>query len=373
MYTASLLSCWQEADSINRVSGFSGSGPLAAAFDLAKSPGVKASRRREKLISASLQVGGRWEWPYSLFRAIERARFRRASAGLDSDWLYFEPNFILKPFDGPGVPVIHDLSFLTFPEFHPTGRVRYLKRHLPETLERAAHIVTPSRLVRDELMERFGVPGDRVSTIHLGADVRFGAASPGAVRDTLTGHGLTAGRYILSVATAEPRKNLVRLMQAHEALPDGIRKAYPLVLVGPEGWKGGDFATLKQKLERRGEVVSPGYVPDANLPALYAGAALFAYPSLYEGFGLPVLEAMRSGTPVLTSRNTAMAEFGGDAVEYCDPFEVDSISAVLKSLLNNPERRRILGEKARVQASAFTWQRCADRHLEIFRQVMGED
>ena len=373
VYTACLLSRWKDSALVNSISGFSGAGRLVDAFDLVKRAVAGGSPRRGQLISAAHRFAGQWQWPYALFRANERARFRRATADLGPGWLYFEPNFILKPFDGPGVPVVHDLSFLKFPECHPAGRVRYLEKHLPATLARAAHVITPSELVRREIIEQFGAGGDRISAMHLGAAARFGAVSPGAVRNTLTGHGLTAGRYILSVATAEPRKNLVRLMQAYQALPDGIRKAYPLVLVGPEGWKSDDFATLKQKLERRGEVVSLGYVPDQELPALYTGAAVFAYPSIYEGFGLPVLEAMRSGTAVLTSRDTAMAEFGGDAVEYCDPFDVDSINAALKLLLNDPDRRRDLGENAQVQAGSFTWQRCADRHLEIFRQVMGED
>lgn len=373
VYTAALLSCWKNAGSVNPISGFSGARRLVDAVDLAENPVPRVSPGRAKRVLTAHRLAGQWAWPYAFFRAAERARFHRATAGLESDCLYFEPNFILKPFDGPGVPVVHDLSFLKFPECHPAGRVRYLEQHLPATLARAAHVITPSELVRREIMEQFGVDGDRVSAIHLGAATRFGEVNNDTARDTLTGHGLAAGRYILSVATAEPRKNLVRLMQAFQALPRAVRREYPLVLVGPGGWKSAAFQKLKASLEGRGEVVSLGYVPDEDLPDLYAGAAVFAYPSLYEGFGLPVLEAMRSGTAVLTSRDTAMAEFGGYAVEYCNPFDVDSIVAGLELLLNDPARRRILGENAQVQAGSFTWQRCADRHLEIFRQVMGED
>jgi len=372
VYTGCLVSCWINSALVNSISGFSGARRLADAADLIDRPVASVLPGRGRLASTAHRIAGRWKWPYALFRADERRRFRRAAAGLGPEWLYFEPNFILKPFDGPGVAVVHDLSIVHFPKCHPAGRVRYLERRLPATLERAAHIITPSALVRSELMQRFGVPGDRVTAIHLGADARFGELSRDKVRDTLTRHNLTAGRYILSVATAEPRKNLVRLMQAYEALPSGLRKEYPLVLVGPEGWNDGDFAALKQKLERRGEVISLGYVPDRELPALYAGAGVFAYPSIYEGFGLPVLEAMRSGAAILTSRDTAMAEFAWQSVEYCDPFDVDSIRAGLEALLEDPRRRTALGESARMQARPLTWQRCADRHLEIFRRVMGE-
>lgn len=371
VYAASLLSCWKDAPSVNSISGFSGAGRLSGAFEQIDRPGARGSRKRDVLISAAHRLAGRWHWPYALFRASERARFRRATRGLGPDWLYFEPNFILKPFDGPGVPVVHDLSFLEFPDCHPAGRVRHLERHLPETLERAAHVVTPSVLVRHELMAHFGVPGERVSAIHLGADARFSEVSREVVGDTLAGYGLAAGGFILCVATAEPRKNLVRLLQAYQALPASVRHEYPLALAGPEGWKSAEFEALKRPLAQRGEVVSLGYVPATQLPALYAGAAVFAYPSIYEGFGLPVLEAMCSGTAVLTSRDTSMAEFGGAAVEYCDPFEVDSIRAGLESLLEDPDRRTLLGENARAQAKPLTWQHCAERHLEIFRRVMG--
>lgn len=372
VYAARLLSCWKDDPSVGMLSAFSDTAQLVEVLDLTELYAADPSRRREKLISLANRIAGRWRWPYELYRAAERARFRRATARLGSDWLYFEPNFILKPFGGPAVPVIHDLSFLKFPECHPAGRVRYLEQRLPETLDRAAHVVTPSDLIRRELMKQFGVPDDRVTAIHLGADGRFGEVSRQGARKALAGFGLAAGRYILSVATAEPRKNLVRLLQAYEALPASLRQEYPMVLAGAEGWKSAEFDKLRHALEQRGEVVSLGYVADGDLPALYAGAAVFAYPSVYEGFGLPVLEAMRCGTAVLTSRDTAMVEFGAKTVKYCDPFDVDSIRAGLESLLQDAPRRENLGKKARVQASAFTWQRCADRHLEIFRRVMEE-
>lgn len=373
VYTARLLSCWKDDPSVGMLSAFSDTAQLVEVLDLTELYAADPSRRREKLISLANRIAGRWRWPYELYRAAERARFRRATARLGSDWLYFEPNFILKPFGGPAVPVIHDLSFLKFPECHPVGRVRYLERRLPETLERAAHVITPSELVRRELMTHFGVPGDRVTAIHLAADTRLEQVSRQTVQAALDGYGLTSGSFVLSVATAEPRKNLVRLLQAYQALPTALRQEFPLVLAGPQGWKSADFDKLKRSLERRGEAVSLGYVPASDLCALYADAAIFAYPSVYEGFGLPVLEAMRSGAAVVTSRDTAMAEFAGQAVEYCDPFEVDSIRASLHSLLEDPERRRLLGENARAQAKPLTWQRCANRHLEIFRRVRGGD
>jgi glycosyltransferase involved in cell wall biosynthesis len=168
--------------------------------------------------------------------------------------------------------------------------------------------------------------------------------------------------YVLAVGTLEPRKNLPRLIEAFAGLPPKLRGRFDLRLAGARGW---DMAKLEATLERHREFVRPlGFVADADLPALYREATLFCYPSLHEGFGLPVLEALQSGTPVVTSRTSSLPEVGGDAVRYVDQLDVSSIQQALAELLADDFMRRELARRGPVQAARFSWRRTAEETLE---------
>ena len=321
-------------------------------------------------MAAAFRAADRWYAPYALFHRRRRARFVRATRRLGREWLYLEPGFILKPFAGPSVPIVHDLSFLHDPSWHPAARVRYLEHHLPITLERASHIITPSETVRKDLVARFQLAPHRISAIHLGHAAPARKPTEADFAAVLGPLGLERGRFLLSVATAEPRKNLLRLLQAYEALPPGIRAKFPLVLVGARGWKSNDFERLRERLARRGEIRHPGFVDTGTLDLLYRAATLFVFPSLHEGFGLPVLEAMARGTPVLTSRGTAMEEFARESVAYCEPRSVDDIRSGIELLLESVETRSVLSEQARRQAAPLTWNRCAEAYLDCFERLL---
>jgi alpha-1,3-rhamnosyl/mannosyltransferase len=169
-------------------------------------------------------------------------------------------------------------------------------------------------------------------------------------------HGVEPGAYVLASGTLEPRKNLVRLIGAHAQLPEEMRSRHPLLVVGPRGWEEEE---LRLSAAGTDEVRLAGYVPDDELAALYAGCSLFCYPSLYEGFGLPVVEAMAAGAPVVTSRISSLPEVGGDAVSYVDPTDEASIASALNQLLHSPEERAELAERGRRRAAEFSWERTA--------------
>lgn len=281
------------------------------------------------------------------------------------------PNYLLAPHAGPSVVTIHDLSFIHYPEYHPRERLCLLERELPRTLRQATHILTDTEFVRREIIQILGVPGDRVSVAHLGVDPSFQPLSPLQTRQALRDLRLEHGAYLLCVATLEPRKNLTRLITAYSRLSARLRTAFPLVLAGTGGWLTQDLESLIQPLERSGTVRRLGYVPEAQLPSLFAGAAGLAMPSFYEGFGLPVLEAMACGVPVLTSNRSSLPEVAGDAALLVDPEDEDAMGQGLNRLLADDDFRRQARERGPLQAGRFTWSGCITQTVQIYHRIAG--
>lgn len=296
-----------------------------------------------------------------------RAGLFRLNARRLRDHVLHAPNFVLMPFEGPCVATVHDISYLRYPQFHPRERVRFLERHLPPTLQRADALIVDSAYVRDELVTVLGVDESKLHVVPLGVDAAFRPHTPDEAAAALAAHGLAWGGYLLVVATQEPRKNLERLVQAYAGLAPGLRARLPLVVVGARGWLDAPLARAIEPLERRGEVRRLGFVADAQLPALYAAAAGFAFPSLYEGFGLPLLEAMASGVPVLTSSAASMPEVVGGAALCVDPLDVDAIRAGLERLVADADWRAQAVPAGLAQAAQYSWQRTVDSTLAVYR------
>lgn len=309
---------------------------------------------------------------YVLMRFAQRPVFARGVRSFHPD-VYHEPNYVAFPFRGPTVVTVHDLSFVHFPETHPAARLRHLDRYLPGTLARAAHVITDSEEVRRETMACFQLPPERVTAIHLGVDASFAPRDEASCHAILTRHGLTHGGYVLSVGTLEPRKNLSAAIQAHSALPMRLRREshMPLVIVGQRGWLSRDLDKMIRAGEAAGWLRFLTYVPQAELPILYAGARLFVYPSRYEGFGLPVAEAMASGVPVITSSVSCLPEVAGNAAELVDPDDVGGLAAALTRLVEDEARRAELRARGIERARGFSWQRCAEKTVAVYRRVTG--
>lgn len=285
------------------------------------------------------------------------------------DHIFHTPNYVLMPFDGPSVTTVHDLSFLRYPQCHPPERIAFLHRHLPGTLQRASAIIADSVFIRDELRQEFGINSSRIHVVSLGVDSIFSDYSFEEIKGTLSKYKLEHKKYLLMVATLEPRKNLVRLLHAYANLPQRLRDYYPLILVGARGWLSRELTIALDPLERTGQVRRLGYVEQNELPFLYAGALAFVFPSLYEGFGLPVLEAMASGTPVLTSNVSSMPEVVGDDALLVDPHDTDAIRNGLQRMLEDSEWRASVSAIGLERARNFSWTRCVEETVRVYREI----
>ena len=285
------------------------------------------------------------------------------------DAIYHEPNYILKPFDGACISTVHDLSWLHYPEYHPKERVHYMEREMPKTLERADHFITDSFYVKNEMVCFLGVSPERISVVPLGVSTEFFPRCESELTPVLRKYGLTYKTYLLAVATLEPRKNLQGLLDAFERLPAALRQHFPLVVVGGRGWNCASLEKRLDRLEQRGEGRQLGYVRREELPLIYSGARGFAFPSHYEGFGLPPLEAMASGTPVLVSDNSAMAEVVGDVGIKVNGQDSEAITAGLLTLLEDDDFCEKNKTSGMLRAKNYTWERCVDQTFQVYQQV----
>lgn len=292
-----------------------------------------------------------------LYFALRQHQFSRRTRKL-RDYLLHSPNYLLFEHDGPSVSTVHDLSWRHYPEFHPRDRVRAMEKHMPRTLAQATHVLTDSSFVRQEVIEHFGVAPERVTAVPLGVEPEFRPRTSQECAPMLRRHGLRHGGYLLCVATIEPRKNLERLLLAFSRLPEALQRAYPLVVAGGQGWRMDAIERTAAPLEAAGRLRRLGYVEEAELPLLYAAAAGFAFPSLYEGFGLPPLEAMASGVPVLVSDNPALVEVVREAGLVVPAHDDDAIARGLERLLSDETWRGSAIPAGLAQAQRYTWDRC---------------
>lgn len=304
-----------------------------------------------------------------MYSGLRNVLFRAHTRKLQG-YLLHTPNYILMPFDGPCVTTVHDLSAFNFPETHPPERVRFLERHLPRTLERAERVLTDSRFIAEEIHEKLGVPREKLRVVALGVDPVYHPRKSETLAEAMSRHGLVAGSYLLVVATQEPRKNLIRLANAYAALPARLRERHPLIIVGARGWLNAELERVLAPLEASGSSRRLGYVSEADLPLIYAGARGFAFPSLYEGFGLPVLEAMASGIPVLTSNVSSLPEVCAGIALCVDPLDEDALRAGLEHLLEDDTRRSRSAADGLAHAASFPWSRCVDETVAVYREIV---
>lgn len=298
----------------------------------------------------------------ALMPTVARWRLRKYR-----DYLFHSPNFFLPPCPGRAVATFHDLSIYDHPEFHPDARVAFMHSELPRALRRADALITVSEFTRQRIIDHFGWPHDRIHTVLSGVDhSQYAAVDPVQASKTLDTLGIKAKNYTLCVSTIEPRKNLEQLIRAYGRLPDSMRKACPLVIVGDRGWRSEQTHALIKSCAKAGWLHYYGYLPQKQLPAVLANCALFVFPSLYEGFGLPVLEAMASGVPVLSSDIAPVREFAGTTIRYFDPHDEESITASLHSALNDSQWRQAAGEQARRQSQEFTWTKTVEQLIQIY-------
>ncbi|OOE95381.1 glycosyltransferase family 4 protein [Salinivibrio sp. IB643] len=327
-------------------------------FELAGLVTTKSSSGiKRKLVDIIRGIPGSYQLKKLLLTIKLRPKLKMLA---ENNYVYFEPSFIPFDYAGKTVTTIHDLSFVTHPEFHPRGRVEYLQNSLSTTIAKSDRIFVDSNFILEELNQRYAKSIGKTSTLYLGIDEGFGSQHAEDSSSLLNRLNLHNKSYILSVCTLEPRKNLTRLIDAYKSLPATIREQSPLVLVGDSGWKNGSMVESARSLVVSGQIKFTGYVSDRELKQLYASAMVFAYPSLYEGFGLPVVEAMASGSPVLTSNCGATKEVAGDGALLVEPKSIAAITSGLLKLSENPLLREQLVEKGNVRVAQFTWKKTVD-------------
>ena len=310
--------------------------------------------------------------PYKLLLAPYRRRRAKALAAslcAYSDYIYYSPNFSAPPLAGLSVVTLHDLSVFHFPDFHPRDRVNYLRDQIECSVQSADRLITDSAFVRSELLELFQLSGERVTAVPLGVDASFRQHTQAELTDVMAHYGLRAGGYLLSVGTIEPRKNLKGLLAAYCELGPELRRRYPLVIAGAYGWNSSSLMGKIDRLRQSGEVIYLDYVPEQHLPALYAGAAVFCYFSFYEGFGLPVLEAMSSAVPVVCAASSALPELTAGCALAADPGDISAMTLVLQQALEDDTWRSSAIAQGLARSAEFTWQRTSAALVDVFREL----
>ena len=287
--------------------------------------------------------------------------------------IFHVTNYVADPCDVPMVVTVHDLSFYRYPETHLPERLNWLSEGLLRTLNQAKGIIADSQFTKDELVSTLGVSENRINVIYLGASLKFRPRDDHELSIKLKQFDLEPKRYILSVGTLEPRKNILSLFRAYELLPNSLKEQWPLVIAGMRGWKALNISEQIESLARNGKLRTLGYIPEDQLPFIYAGAAVFVYPSLYEGFGLPALEAMASGVPVIASNRASLPEVVGKAGALIDPEDIESLAHVIESLLLDQAKREQMAMAGLQQAKRFTWEACAKTTFRVYQRVLEQD
>ncbi len=344
------------------------------------------------LMAANAGLGDRWQREAARLRALtDEDHLTLRTLPLTDDWvarlwqrlrvpvpaewitgrgdLFYSPDFVLPPLrrHTPALLTVHDLSFLRHPDTFPEALRTYLERAVPRSVTRADHILADSHATRRDLIELLNVPAEKITTLHLGVSTRFSPDPRPNERTRLNArYGLGAKPYILAVGTVQPRKNIRRLIEALDALIS--THDVSLALAGQPAWLSDP---ILEAAAARDYVHVLGFVADEDLPALYRQAAVFAFPSLYEGFGLPPLEAMACGTPVVASNASSIPEAVGDAGLLIDPLDVRALTHALDRLLTDTNLRQDLRTRGLGRATEFTWARTAERWLALVRKTFA--
>jgi alpha-1,3-rhamnosyl/mannosyltransferase len=325
---------------------------------------------RKQLIDdpATLLSDERSHWEQSLL--VRAYRSRRSQRALRST-LVHGPNYFLPLLAETGIITIHDLSVFRYPDLHPAKRVRDFEASLRQSIDKAHQLITDSETIRSEVIKFAGLAPERVTAVALGISDEFRPVALEERAPVLRRHGLPLTGYGLSISTLEPRKRIDRLLAAWRELPGATRDRFPLVIAGASGWNNEELHAQIDAAAAEGWVLPLGFVDETDLPAIYSGAVLFAYPSVYEGFGLPPLEAMASGVPTIVTDGSCLPEVTKGAAMVADPDDVKQFSqTLLRGIEDNSWRSEAVSAGIKV-AAGYTWKRCVDETVAVYQQVIS--
>jgi glycosyltransferase involved in cell wall biosynthesis len=287
--------------------------------------------------------------------------------------LWHATDFVLAPSKARRkLLTIHDLAFLFYPDAAMPSLHHYLNVAVPRSVRRADALIADSQHTANDLNEQWQVPPACITVVQGAVDHENfrPVRDPAQLARTRQRYGLGERPYILALSRLEPRKNFVRLIDAFAAARAAVKLPHCLVIGGRKGWLYESIFARVQELGLSDQVLFPGFIEDADLPALYSGAAFFAYPSLYEGFGLPLIEALACGTPVLTGNNSCLPEAGGPGAIYVQAEDVDSITEGIIRLATDEALAAQLAAAGQKHAAQFTWERSAQQLLSAYRKLL---
>lgn len=312
--------------------------------------------------------------PFSL-RIANGLKIRSKQPPLDTLFgkgLYVFPNYSSWPLlVSKSIPFIYDLSYEKYPEFAEPLNQAFLSEQVKRSAKRAVHIATISENSKREIEKYYRVPPDKIGVYYPAVDTTmFYARSRQEITSTKKKYGIS-GNYILFVGNIEPRKNLKNLLLAYEKLDKKIKDKYSLLLIGAKGWQDGEIFEIIARLQRNGGKIQrpTGYVDDSDRPALYSGASLFVYPSIYEGFGIPPIEAMACGVPVIASNNSSLPEAVGGAAIQVSALDVSDIISSIQKVMGSDEIQRELIKKGYDQVKKFSWDTTAKNFIEAIERT----
>lgn len=288
--------------------------------------------------------------------------------------LFHATDFVLAPSAARRqVVTVHDLAFLFYPEAAMPSLHRYLNVVVPRSVRRADHLLADSHNTAKDLQEQWQIAAERITVVQGAVDhERFQPVTDTQqLAEVRRRYGIGDHPFILGLSTLQPRKNFARLIEAFHQARQTAKLPHRLIIGGGKGWLFDEIFARVQALELTDDVLFPGYIADADLPALYTAAEVFAFPSLYEGFGLPVIEALACGTPVLTADNSCLPEAAGPGALYVKAEQVESIAEGLVTLAENASLRQQLRTLGLAHAAQFTWQRSAAQLLAAYQKVLS--
>jgi glycosyltransferase involved in cell wall biosynthesis len=309
-----------------------------------------------------------WRIPRMLWmQTLAPRMLRRAHV----DVVHFTNGMVPLASPVPTVVTIHDMSLTLYPRYHPARRVLLNRPLVDIAARRADAIITVSQSAKRDIVRLYGLAADRVHVVHEAAAPSFRPIHDSIERERVRRRYGLADRFILYVGTIEPRKNLPKLIEGFARRRKGGDLPHQLVCAGPYGWLSRDIEDRIERLQVEDAIRFTGYVPFDDLPVLYSLAEMFVFPSLYEGFGLPVIEAMACGTPVVTGHVAALSEVAGGAVEHVDRLDAESLGEAIVALARSRERRENLSALGLQRSHSFSWDRAARETLEVYRQAAG--
>lgn len=289
--------------------------------------------------------------------------------------VYLFPNYTTWPLAfSKSIAVVYDLSFEFFPEYAEPNNQRFLSSQVKKTIKRASRVITISKNSQDEITSFYKISASRTPIIYPGVDLSAFFKYPDDAVARVKARYAIWGKYILFVGNIEPRKNLKNLLLAYEMLPDSLRKEYSLLLVGARGWLDNEIFDIIERLRINGNFIQQpvGYVKDEDRAALFSGASLFVYPSLYEGFGIPPIEAMACGVPVITSDNSSLPEAVGDAAIMVPAGATKKLAKSIQEVLTSPKKSRDMVARGYEQAEQFNWHAEAKKLLNTIQEISRE-